>query len=751
MGERKKKKLEVEIKTPKKSSKKAVNKATEKKKKATETIEEAWVRIDNMKNSAKDIERIEAVKKAMEEGKVGRLPEDASNRFSKAEVMRMYKRIEEEIKTEKFRKLLDSKPANYFLIRDEKQLDRVVSEVLRENEVAIDTETTGVDVYVDVMVGLSISMPSITVHPLSERGKHVYIPFDHEEKTKLNRELVLDKLSDFLYSKDIGKVLHNAVFDIAMFRRHGYDLLGVTWDTQIAMFMLNENEPSYRLKDLAPKYLGAESDTFDELFGKNARFDSIPLDIATVYAAKDTHLTWDLYQFQLKHMKKMPTVYQYYREVEVPLLYVIVDLEANGYVLDLEYAKRYGNELTERAAELRKVIIGELSKYHKGDGVINLNSPQQVLPALSEAIGVDLPNMDAKRTLKPLAGKHELVGHLLEYKKIVKLSGTYIDALPERQNRNTKRWHSRFNPMGTVTGRFSSGKGEEAPSDVFNVQNQPDEARPMFLAPEGKVLVGADFKAQEIRCTAYMSGEPALIQAFKEGKDPYASMASLYYGKPHDEVNKNPDGSDTEERSQMKVIWLATLYGMSDYSIAESLSIDVKAAREFKEQVFGTMPQLEKWLKENERFVIKNGFVWADGQKRKRRLPDARLRRKQIPYGKWNDPAYEDRRKHNASINRALRQATNARVQGSSSIQTKVTMLRAYEECKKREGWRIWATIHDEIIFEVPETITREEIEVIRDLMVNSYKWGDEVENGTDIEIMRRWGEGVTVDAWFND
>ena len=132
-------------------------------------------------------------------------------------------------------------------------------------------------------------------------------------------------------------------------------------------------------------------------------------------------------------------------------------------------------------------------------------------------------------------------------------------------------------------------------------------------------------------------------------------------------------------------------------------------------------------------------------------MPDAKLKRKQIPYGKWNDPKFEEERKHNSKINRALRQATNARVQGSSSIQTKVTMIKAAEYCAKKEGWKLWGTCHDELLFEVPEDFSREEANAIRDLMVDSYKWGDIVPNGTDVEVLKRWGEGVPVDKWFEN
>lgn len=736
-----------------------VKQAVERKKAATETMAEAWQRIFAMKNSATDEQRLREVKSALESGVIGRRPDDVVKRFSKAEALRLWRDLQEMQREETLRRMVEQTPANYSLIMSEDALEKVIDGINREKEIAVDTETTGVDVYTDEIVGISFTLPTHSFIPSAELGWHVYIPFEHTKGPayrefdwrNMDRAETLKKLSPILYSESIGKVLHNAVFDIAMFRRHGFDLKGVVWDTQTAMHLLNENEPSFKLKDLAPKYLGVESDTFDRLFGKDAQFRDIPLDIALAYAAKDTHLTWRLYEFQRHHMEKLPTILEYYQTVEVPLLYVIVDLEANGYILDLDYAKKYGEELRERAEKLREEIVAELSQHHDGESPLNINSVQQMRPTLSKAIGRELPNMNAKRTLKPLASKHPIIAKLLEYKKITKLSGTYIDALPQKQNPTTKRWHSRFNPMGTVTGRFSSGKDEDADNDQqFNVQNQPQEARPMFVAPPGKVLVSADFKAQEIRCVAYLSGEPVLIDAFLNNRDPYSSMAAMFYKRPYVEVYKNPDGSDTKERKEFKVVWLATLYGMSDYSLAGLLGTTKDEAVEFKKQIFGTMPKLNEWLEGNKEFVRKYGFVWADKMQRKRRLPDAKKAKKVIPFGKWNDPKFAEARAHNSAVNRALRQATNARVQGSSAIQTKVTMLRAWEYCKQREGWALWATVHDELIFEIPEDFTREDADIIRDIMINSYKWGDVVPNGTDLEVGYRWGQFVTIDDWLN-
>ncbi|KMY40225.1 DNA polymerase I, partial [Bacillus sp. FJAT-27445] len=364
-------------------------------------------------------------------GTIGRPPADAAKRFSKAEALRMHKELAERQREDTLRKMVEDTPDNYELILTREQLVELSAHLMAEDIVAVDTETTGVDVYTDVIVGMSFSLPTA--------DRHVYIPVDHTDETpQLSLEYVLHTLRPFLQHDSIGKVLHNAIFDIAMFRRHGYDLRGVVWDTMTAMHLLNENENdralggvgSFKLKDLAPKYLGVASDTFDTLFGKNAQFREVPLDLALVYAAKDTHLTWRLYEFQREHMAKMPTILEYYQTVEVPLLYVIVDLEANGYILDLDFAKDYGEQLRKRADELSAELIATLTPFHTGDEPLNLNSVPQMKPALSKAIGKELPNMDAKKTLKPLKGEHDVIAKLLEYKKITKLSGTYIETLP---------------------------------------------------------------------------------------------------------------------------------------------------------------------------------------------------------------------------------------------------------------------------------------------------------------------------------
>ena len=726
---------------PKDEAREKAMAAEARKKKANETIKEAWQRVLAQKSTPPERAKLLEVAVAMEKGEIGRelVPIGKKQKpFSKTEAMRLYKVLAESQREGKIADLVANTPENYELILDLERLSNVVCDALKEPLVAIDTETTGLDVYVDVIVGVSITNPTL--------DRHYYIPITPtEDERALDSQEALHIIKRLLTAKHVGKIFHNALFDMAMFLRHGIETVNLAWDTMTAMHVLHENEGklNYKLKVLATKYLGVPSDTFAELFGKRG-FASVPLDVALVYGAKDTHITWDLYLYQRKYLEMMPTILEYYERVEVPLLYVILALERNGYILDLDFAMEYGVELAEKAAILHERIMKVF-----GDPTLNINSPAQLKPLLSQAIGVELESLDAKKVLKPLAKEHPIVADLLEYKALVKLSGTYIDTLPTKIHPLTGRLYSRFNTMGTVTGRFSTGKDEEnKDSEAFNVQNQPKEARKMFKAPPGKVIIGADFKAQEIRAVAYLSGEPVLIQAFKDNKDPYANLAVAFTGLPYEEVYKNPDGSDTEWRKKMKVAWLAWLYGASYYSLGEWLGTTKAGAEEFMTALRASLPVLSAWLDANIDYAAKNGFVWMDKEQRKRRLPDAKRKHIKIPYGKYNDPKWEHAKVNNGKLSGALRQATNARVQGSSAIQMKVTMIAAHELCKGREGWSLWSTVHDELLFEVPVTITREEIALIEDIMLNSYLFG-EVANGTDIEIMTIWGEGISVEEFF--
>lgn len=688
------------------SASKALAEAAQRKKDATETIEQAWQRILKQKNTDADLRKLREVKQAMDAGLIGRESDKSTKRFSKAEAIRLYAVLFDQQREAKLAELVANTPSNYVLITDEQALRQVVADAMKEPIIAVDTETTGLDVYVDVIVGVSLSLPT--------QDKHYYIPFEPTQDERALPSEMLGDLKSLMESQEVAKVLHNALYDIAMFERHGIKLNNVVWDTMSAMHVLNENEASYALKNLATAYLNEPSDTFSELFGRDAKFAEVPLDVALVYAAKDTDLTWRMYQFQLKHLSKMPTVLDYYRRVEVPLMYAVYDMERTGFVIDAKYAEEYGKQMKEEIDVLEAELTTELN-------VENINSNQQLKPALEAYIGEQLPNLDAKKTLKPLKKKHAIIAKLLRYRELAKLYSTYISVLPEKIHPVTGRLHARFNPNGARTGRFSSG------GNGVNLQNQPHAARRLFKAPEGCVIIGGDFSQQEVRCAAYFTNEPVLKTAYAEGKDVYSSLASEFYGKPYEEC-----GDGTSERKAMKVVVLAVMYGMGPGALADMLDIPIDEAKRFMADFFAKMPRIQAWINETQAFAKKHGYVWMDGEQRKRRLPEAK--RKVRGY----DP----------EVSRALRQGPNAQIQGTSAIQGKVTLINLHEFCK-RKGWQLFCVVHDETLVLAPEDFTREDLAEFERIMLESYTFGD-VKNKTDIEVSRIWGEGVSPEEWFS-
>lgn len=695
-------------------------------------MDEAWARIFTSKLTDSGRTRLTAVKDAMASGKLGRDPADSVNkagkpkRFSKAEAMRVWRVLDAQLAKERLRQMVDNMPSNYELITDKPAFERFLKILESEDEIVFDVETTGVDIWSDYIVGHVISAIKADVH--------AYIPTKHDEGEQLPHEYVTEGLRPFYENEAIGKIAHNAKFDIAMLASDGVALRGLTWDTMEAMKLLNENEMTYALKPLVTKYLNDPSAIYGELFG-NRGFNEIPLVQAVAYAAKDGDVTLRLRDFQRKHLSQMPSILEYFETVEMPLMSVIVEIESEGYEIDLDFARAYGNQLRKDAEIYGKRVFDVL-------GEINLNSPIQLKSAIEAHIGKAIADTDAKRTLKPLSKEFPAIADLLKYRETNKLLSTYVDALPTLIKERTGRIHTQFHQNGAKTGRFSSGGGGS-----FNVQNQPSEARKLFVAPEGYYIVGADFSAQEVRIIAAESGEEVLLDAFAKGVDAYATLASEFFGKPYAECYKNADGSDTAERKQMKVVLLMSMYGASKYGLATALGIKPDEAAKFLADFFAKYKKIAAFIERTQEFAKTHGFVWIGDKARKRRLPEASMKRTFIPQGKYNDPKYAEAKRKNGLISQAMRQGPNARIQGLAAIQTKVTLLRLYEVAKER-GWKIWNAVHDEVLVLMPTNCTREDFEVLNEVMTQSYLLNG-VDNGTDIEVQKRWSNSITADEFL--
>ncbi|MGG3561629.1 DNA polymerase [Neobacillus rhizosphaerae] len=758
---------EFEQEQVKETKKKARSKKATQKKEASKfepTWEQVWNGYENPKTGkwkngiwelkdSKTVHRqwLQEVKDAIESGELG-LEDPVTKepipvgKFSKSKAKELYAVLEQRKREQRIKELVEHCPDNYFLITEKNQMEKLVKYLEDETETGLDTETTGLDVYVDVMVGISITLP--------KRDVHVYIPFGHTTGEKqLPREYVLKMLKPYLMS-NTKKFLHNAKFDKHMFIRHKYNIGGTIHDTQIAMKLLNENEPSNRLKDLLTKYknhLGFKEDsyTFEQLFGKNAPFHEVPLEVAKVYACKDTHGCYLLGKWQEQFFQKMFGLKRVFYEIESPLLPVVVDMERTGMLCDMEFGKEYGHELTEYLVELEKEIKAEL-------GDINLKSPAQLQKVLYddfEMEDVSGKRSTDKKTLEILSGELPVLETLLKYKDLFKLNSTYISALPEKV-KSDGRIHGQFNQDKTDTGRFSSSEP--------NLQNLPARARKLVIAPDGKVIFGIDFSQIEPRVLSHITGDEELRKPYLTGGDLYATLASRTFKKPIEEC-----GDGSKYRKMMKTGLLAVMYGTSMWTLSKQLNITLEEAEQFIHDFYEAYPKVKAWIESIWEFVKENEYV-ETLYGRKRRFPKHRqqaiiyddckaqmlklLGTKNLPQDFWNKKKYPQlpyklKQKFQAvkkSVERVRRQAVNAIIQGSSADIMKIAMLRM-DAFLKSKGWSLMATVHDELLMIADDTITHEEIIRMNDCMRLCVEL--EVPLKTDVEVMATWGNGIKFDV----
>jgi DNA polymerase I len=708
-----------------------------------------WELKDSME---KDREWLLEVKQAVEQGKLGLIDPVTKEsipvgKFSKSKAKELYAVLEERKRKQRMQEIVDSMPSNYYCITETKQLEEIVELLKLETETGLDSETTGLDVYVDIMVGISITLPKADIH--------VYIPFGHTTGEKqLPRKYVLDMLQEYLEDATHKKFLHNAKFDKHMFLRHGYDIGGFLHCTQIAMKLLNENEPSHRLKDLLTKYkerLGFVEDsyTFEQLFGKKAKFHEVPLDVATAYACKDTHGCYLLGKWQEGHLARVEGVGNIFYKVESPLLPKVTKMERAGLLVDLEFGQKYGTELDEYLEKLAEEIKEEF-------GDVNLNSPQQMQVALYETHGLeDISGKKStdKKTLEILSSELPILETILTYKDLYKLNSTYISALPDKI-KDDGRIHGQFNQDTTDTGRFSSKEP--------NMQNLPPRARKLFIAPHLSMIVSMDFSQIEPRVLAHITGDEELRRPYKEGYDLYSTLASRTFKVP---IEQCGDGS--KYRKMMKTGLLAVMYGTSMWTLSKQLKITLEEAEAFIADFYEAYPKVKAWIESIWDFVAEHEYV-ETLYGRKRRFPNHgqqarvynRLKKQMceilgtdsVPQDFWNKKKYPNlpyplkRKFQNVKkpVERVRRQAVNAIIQGSAADIMKLAMIEV-DDYLIEKGWSMIATVHDEVLCEVSKSATVEELVELNDRMRTVVDL--EVPLKTDLEVMETWGEGFKLDT----
>jgi DNA polymerase I len=694
-----------------------VKAAAKRKQAATETLDEAWQRIFAMKNTPADVERLREVKQAMDAGVIGRHPQDASKRFSKAEALRLWRELEERKKSDRIRQLIENTPKNYVLVDNAATLSELREMIETSDLIAIDCETFGendgdqFDPWIGEMAGFSVS----------NRERHYYVPLNHVEKTELTPAEIFSELKQPLESTP--NVMHNASFDAKFFYvKYGVDLItNLVADTQIMSMALDENR-SHKLKDLAKDWLRIEdSYPFDKLFASPHRFNEVPLKAALVYAAGDTEKTLLLYDWMLKHFDRRDDLRRLKRlvfEIEMPVARQFIRSDLRGIGFDKEAAAKLDIQFAEEEERLIKEITELLGEE------INLESPTQLSKKLYKDLRLpDLENGSTNsKVLKKITSAHPVVPKILEFRQVNKLRSAFTKKLPDKLKEDGKV-HPSHNTWGAKTGRFTC----QDPNTQQMPSNRP-EVRKLFVTEPGRIFISIDYSQIELRVLAHLANDPVLIDAFKTGKDIHSTTASQITGIPYEQIeaNKDVEGSPEQKaRKNAKPVNFGIAYGITSKGLANQLNITEAEAQNIIDSYFKGYPAIKEYMETQKRLARTRGYV-TDIFGRKRRLRDQY--KKGYGYG-------------------ADRQAGNFPIQASAGSIMKKAIVDLQPILPEMDV-NILLQIHDELLFDAPETITREEIELIRSTMENAVNLVVPIR--CDVEIYpKRWMESVSLEEWF--
>ena len=569
----------------------------------------------------------------------------------------------------------------------------------RPSELAFDIEATGTNPISDSAVGIALCR---------EPGRAFYVPVRHTTGPNVSDALVI--LKNTLEDESIPKIGHNLKYDILIVRQEGIHVKGALYDTMLASYLLNPNKPDHSLEDVGIEYLNHKKTPFTNVLGKRAAFSDVPLDEATSYAAEDAELAMELKGILFGKLGEEGLESLYFG-IEMPLIYILADMEEAGVKLDSRTIEELSKELDREMGVLQEKI------YALAGGQFNINSPKQLCKILFEDLGLK-PLKKTKTgystgvdVLEELAKGHELPGEILNYRTLHKLKTTYADTLPKLVNEKTGRLHTSFNQTVTATGRLSS-------SDP-NLQNIPVRGewgrriREGFIADDGCVLVSADYSQVELRILAHISGDAGLADAFKKDIDIHTKTAAELFGTPAEEVTG-------EMRRVAKIVNFGVIYGMSPYGLSEALGISPKEAGMYIDQYFGNHGGVRDYIKTVIETAKAQGYV-TTLLGRKRQIPEI------------NSP--------NANIRQqSERLAINTPIQGTAADLIKLAMINLWGKIRERKlGSRIVLQIHDELLVETPEGELAEVSEIIRYEMENALALS--VPLKVDIGHGKNWAE----------
>ena len=592
-----------------------------------------------------------------------------------------------EKKPEKKRQNINKK--NYYLITSEKEIDEWINEAEEAGELAIDTETSSLDVHQADLIGVSLS---------TKIGKACYIPIGHKFKGCLNKEAVIKKLKPLLEDKSIKKIGQNIKFDFIVLFKHGINMNSME-DTMLMSYVLDAGKNRHNMDTLSEIHLNHKTISFKDIVGtgkKEINFSDVELDKAMEYAAEDADITYRLYKIFRKNLKleKLTNIYEIF---EKPLIKILAFMEIEGIKIDNKFLRTLSKKFQKKINILEKAVF-KISKKE-----FNIASPKQ----LGEIIYNDLKIAVLKKTkkgsfatnasvLEDLAFKgHKFPQLVLDWRQVSKLKNTYSDALPEHINPNTKRVHTSFLLAATTTGRLAS-------SDP-NLQNIPiksedgKDIRKAFIAEKGLTLISADYNQIEMRILADLADVKELKKAFKNNEDIHSLTASQVFNVDIKKV-------DQDMRRKAKAINFGIIYGISQYGLAKQINVSNHEADKFLSAYFSRFPEIKIYMEDTIKFCRKSGYV-------------NNIFGRRSHFNGINDKNFNVR-------NFQERASINAPIQGSASEIMRLAMIRLNQKFKslKNNKSKMLLQIHDELIFEVPEREVKTMTKIIKDEMTSVTK-----------------------------
>ena len=581
----------------------------------------------------------------------------------------------------------EKKVVEYRTLKSIDDLSMIENLIQESKCFAFDTETTSIDSLEAELVGVSFSF---------EANSGYYLPIAHQEKTAISRDEALRWLKQIIEASQDKVIGQNLKYDLQVLRNHQINIKRFYADTMLMSYSINSTASRHNLDALAEYYLNIKTIKFEDVMGKGKNklknFSEVPIKEATNYAAEDADITLQLYRtFETKIDDKTTKMLQ---EIEYPMIFVLMEMEATGALIDIKHLNSLSNNFGSK-------LINLVQKIHKHSGVVfNIDSPKQLSEVLFDKMGIEAKGLKktssgyystSESVLQKLADENEIIKDILEYRTLAKLKSTYTDKLSEICDLGS-RVHTSYHQAVTSTGRLSS-------SDP-NLQNIPIRTkdgiviREAFIAPQGKKLLAIDYSQIELRLMAHYSNDEIMVKSFNNNEDIHKRTASEIFGVDIQDV-------DDDMRRKAKTINFGLLYGMSAFGLSNQLSVTRAEADIFLESYFDRYSGVSAFMKN----IVED----AKGKKYVETLHGRKI----------HVPNIE-------SSNYLMRQASeraaiNGPLQGSAADIIKIAMIKIAEWIEGNDQEiKMILQVHDELIFEVPDSYGEENIEPIIKLMEQS-------------------------------